>query len=317
MLRQSGEDAASTITEAQTMDENRKGMTRRDFLRRGAAGVTLAGAFGGLQPVAHSEYAPRARVVLVRDEAVLDAAGKVNEEVVGRMLDRAVQEIAGKPDAAGAWAEFIKPDDIVGVKSNTWPALRTPPEVESVIVGRVTGAGVAADRVAVEDRGAKDNPVFQTSTAILNVRPMRSHHWAGVGSCVKNYMPFSDDCPSLHPNFCENLGSLWRLPMVKGKTRLNILVMLTPLFHSKGPHNFDAKYTWPYAGFIVGTDPVAVDTTGLSIIEAKRREFFKGDVPLPITPHHIRFAAEKFNLGVADRARIDVVKLGWKDGALI
>jgi len=292
-----------------------KAMTRRDFLRRSAAGLTLAGAAAALP--AGAEDATRSTVVLVRDQAALGEGGKVNGEAVGRMLDLGVRELTGKPDADSAWAEFVKPEDVVGVKSNTWPWLCTPPEVESVVVSRLKAAGVAADRIAVEDRGAPKNPVFQNSTALINVRPMRSHHWAGVGSCIKNYMPFHHDCQSLHPNFCENLGELWSLPMVKGKTRLNILVMLTPLFHSKGPHDFKDKYTWEYGGFLLGTDPVAVDTTGLAIIEAKRAEYFEQAAPLPITPHHIRFASEKFNLGIADPARIDVKKLGWEEGRLI
>jgi len=294
-----------------------KPITRRDFLKRGAAGVTLAGAAATFPSIAYGDEPARATVVLVRDPAVLGTDRAVNPEAVNRLLDMGVCELTGKPDPASAWAQFIKPEDTVGVKSNTWPALPTPPEVETVIVSKVTGAGVPADKVAVEDRGAKANPVFQDSTAIINVRPMRSHHWAGVGSCIKNFMPFSDDCPSLHPNFCENLGQLWELPIVKGKTRLNILVMLTPLFHSKGPHNFDAKYTWDYAGFLLGTDPVAVDTIGLSIIQAKRKQVFQEDAPLPITPHHIRLAAEKFHLGIADTDRIDVKMLGTAEHRLI
>ncbi|MCX5770965.1 MAG: hypothetical protein NTZ09_11930, partial [Candidatus Hydrogenedentes bacterium] len=64
-------------------------------------------------------------------------------------------------------------------------------------------------------------------------------------------------------------------------------------------------------------DPVAVDTIGLSIIQAKRKEFFNEDVPLPITPHHIRFAAEKFQLGIADKDRIDLKMLGTPEGRII
>lgn len=300
-------------------DRGRIGITRRDFLRRSAAGAALAGTASAwtMEAAAAGEEASRSTVVLVRDTGVLGPDRSVIAEVAERMLDAGVRELTGKPDADAAWAEFVKPSDTVGVKSNTWPALPTPKEVEAVIVRRLTEAGVAADKVAVEDRGARANPVFQNSTALINVRPMRSHHWAGVGSCIKNYMPFCENPPSLHDNSCANLGQLWELPMVKGKTRLNILVMFTPLFHSKGPHNFDAKYTWEYGGLLFGTDPVAVDSMGLAILEAKRRDFFDDDQPFPIPPHHIRFAAEQFHLGIADRTRIDLKKLGTTDGMLI
>jgi hypothetical protein len=68
---------------------------------------------------------------------------------------------------------------------------------------------------------------------------------------------------------------------------------------------------------IVGTDPVAVDAVGLSIIEAKRRLYFKDDSPMRPPAKHIRAAEEKHGVGVADVSRIEIIRVGWKDGALI
>ncbi len=257
------------------------------------------------------------RVVLVRDINVLDDQGVVNSSVLGRMLDDAVIALTEESDVSKAWKRVVSPDDTVGIKSNVAGPPRTPPELENVIRDRVVAAGVDPIRVAVDDRGVLNNPVFQKATALINVRPMRSHHWAGVGSLIKNYIMFSDNPPSWHEDSCANLAGLWELPIVRGKTRLNILVMLTPLFHSKGPHNYNKAYVWDYKGLLVGTDPVAVDATGLRIIEAKRLEFFGEYQPLPVSPKHIKLAETKFGLGIADPARIDVKKLGWEDGLLI
>ena len=52
---------------------------------------------------------------------------------------------------------------------------------------------------------------------------------------------------------------VWTYPIVKGKTRLNILCALTPQFYGRGANFFDRRYVWPYKGLIIGTDPVAVD----------------------------------------------------------
>jgi len=104
---------------------------------------------------------------------------------------------------------------------------------------------------------------------------------------------------------------------VKGKTRLNVLVMLTPQFNCVGPHHFDKDSIWSYHGLLVGTDPVAVDAVGLSIIEAKRREYFKEESPMRPPPKHIRAAEQKHGIGVADMSRIEIVKLGWKAGMLV
>jgi hypothetical protein len=104
---------------------------------------------------------------------------------------------------------------------------------------------------------------------------------------------------------------------VEGKVRLNVLVMLTPQFHGVGPHSYSREYVWPYRGLIVGSDPVAVDATGARIIEAKRTLYFGEERPISPPPHHIQIAGERYGLGVSDPARIDLVRLGWSDEALI
>ncbi len=313
-------------------DKTRRWWTRREFLK-GAASAAVIGAAGvtvfcrdGTQTgpakqageAAAKRPAPgRAKVVLVRDPDVLDAGKHPRAEVVARMLDLGAAALAGETAAEAAWAKFVKPSDTVGIKTNSWRFLNTTPEIEGALRARVHGAGVKEERVAVDDRGVLKSPVFQQSTALINARPMRTHHWAGVGSCIKNYIMFSPDPPSWHDDACANLAGLWDLPAVRDKTRLNVLVMLTPLFHGKGPHHFDPQYTWDYRGLILGTDVVAVDATGLRIIEAKRREFFGEDQPFATSPKHIRIAEEKFRLGVADPARIEVLRIGENDGSLI
>jgi hypothetical protein len=322
------------------MSDTMRRWTRRAFLR-GAATATLAGP--GLASLATrlfaGDAAPRAidpasgagtggpgtpaapaaaaRVVLVRHADVLAPGRKPRPEILAKMVDDGVAALLQEKDPAAAWARLVRPDDTVGIKSNSWRFLPTPPELEAILRDRVAAAGVPAARIAVDDRGVLENPVFLKATALLNARPMRTHHWAGVGSCIKNYIMFSPDPPSWHPDSCANLAGLWDLPAVKGKTRLNILVMLAPLFHGSGPHDYQARYTWEYNGLILGTDPVAVDATGLRVLEAKRRAYFGNDQPFVVPPKHIRVADEKFHLGVADPARIDLVRLGPADGALV
>ena len=93
--------------------------------------------------------------------------------------------------------------------------------------------------------------------------------------------------------------------------------MLTPQFHSVGPHGYSPEYIWPYKGLIVSTDPVAADSTGLRIIEAKRKEYFKEDRPLSPPAKHIELADTRHHLGTADVKKIDLVKIGWDENILI
>jgi hypothetical protein len=300
-------------------------ITRREFIR-GTAGVTLAGAVGGWtgcrEPKSTEENTPksapaRARVVLVRDEKALDEGGRPQAAVLRRMLDEAVTAFTDESDPVAAWKGLVRPTDTVGIKSNVWRFLRTPEGLEEAIRGRLMDAGVSPERIGIDDRGVLGNPVFQAATALVNVRPMRTHHWSGVGSLIKNYIMFHPEPWTWHDDSCADLAGIWDLPVVRGKTRLNILVMLTPLFQSKGPHAFSRKFTWPYRGLLVGTDPVAVDAVGLRILEAKRREHFGRDEPFHVPPKHIRVAEEKFGLGVAEAARIDLLRLGWTENALV
>jgi hypothetical protein len=259
----------------------------------------------------------RSRVVLVRDEDALTKKGKPDAEVLQRMLDQAVVSLTELPDLQAAWKSLIDASDTVGIKSNVWRYLATPSALEDHIRRRVHEVGVPEEKIGVGDRGVLRQPVFQQATALINIRPLRTHHWSGVGSLIKNYIMFTPRPQEWHGDSCANLAGLWELPIVKGKTRLNILVMLTPLYQSKGPHAFAREYTWPYKGLLVGFDPVATDATGLRILEAQREAAFGKRVPFNVSPKHVRVAAERFGLGVADAASIDLVKLGWQEGVLI
>lgn len=298
-------------------------MTAKKITRREALKNMTLGAAGSLflsslpWKALGRQSAQKSKVILIRDKNLLDASGNINKGVLQTMLDEAVPELTGDSDVSSAWKKVISPDDVVGIKSNHWSRLRTPVALEQLIKKRVMDAGVNEDNIGIADRGILNNSIFKNSTALINSRPMRTHDWAGVGSLIKNYILFHPKPFEYHPDTCADLAEIWKKPMVKGKTRLNILVMITPLFHGVGPHHFNEKYTWKYNGLVVGFDPVAVDATGLRIIQARRREFFGEERPISPSPHHIELADTRHNLGNADFNNIELVKLGWKEGILI
>jgi hypothetical protein len=259
----------------------------------------------------------RSRVVLVRRPEALDANGVPDGTVLHEMLNEAVAALLDVAEPGAAWKRLIRTGDVVGIKSNVWGHLATPPVLEEAIRAEVIRAGVQPGDVAVDDRGVRENPVFTRATAFINTRPMRTHHWAGLGTCLKNMIMFVPRPADYHGDACASLGAIWRLPELEGKVRLNILVMLTPQFHGVGPHSFSPDFIWPYKGLIVGTDPVAVDATGARIIEARRRQHFGEERPISPPPHHIQLADTRYGLGVSDPQRIDLVRLGWMEGALI
>ncbi len=299
---------------------SRRVITRRDFLKR-TSSAALAGALFLEAPervlsIVQAEET-KSRVVLVRDKDVLDDTGNIREDVLQRMLDTAVTALLDKSDCSAAWKRLVKPKDVVGIKTNAWGYLPTPEALERAIQRRVIEAGVSEANIGIRDRGVLDDDVFLRSTALINVRPLRTHHWAGVGGVIKNYIMFTRTPPDYHDDSCADLATLWKLPVVEGKTRLNILVVLTPLFHGIGPHHFSPEFTWPYSGLLVGIDPVAVDSTGVRIIIAKRREYFGEERPISPPVKSIFLADTRHHLGTADPAKIDLVRIGWEEGALI
>lgn len=289
-------------------------MTRRDFMRGAAAAVVGASAVFGqdrLPPV------QKTRVVLIRHPEALDASSAFNETVIQEMLDEAVAKLLDLNDPVAAFKELVKPEDVVGIKTNVWSFLPTPAPVEKAIKRRVLDAGVEEKNIGLDDHNVRTNPLFVKATALINVRPVRTHYLAGMSGCLKNYIMFAESQPAHHPDSCASLGSLFLLPQVKGKTRLNVLCALTPQFHGRGPHNFSRRYVWNYKGLIVGRDPVAVDSVGLRLIMAKRRMELGPAQEIPPVPKHIPLADTKYGIGTADPEKIELVRLGWLDDVLI
>lgn len=98
--------------------------TRRDFIKQTAwtaAGLAAGARFGGAftRPAGFSSATEKSRIVVVRNPAVVDAAGKVQADLLPAMLDKAITAFTGHSSAADSWRRFISPEDIVGLKINT------------------------------------------------------------------------------------------------------------------------------------------------------------------------------------------------------
>ena len=290
-------------------------ITRRDFLR-GAAGAALAAALSPAIP-GKAQGQQTAKVVLVRNQEVLGRPEKARGEILASMLDEAVKTLLSEKEPLAAWRKLFRSSDVVGIKSNEWHSMPTPKELEDAIKRRLLDVGVAGKNIGIDDRGVLHNPIFRKATALINVRPLRTHHWSGVGSCLKNYIQFVPDPSSYHEEGCSDLGKIWTYPIVKGKTRLNILSALQPQFYGRGAHFFDKRYVWLYKGLIVGMDPVAVDAVGAHLLRSKRVNYFGEDRALDVPPIHITAAEKKYHLGVSDLSRIQLIKLGWQEDVLI
>jgi len=116
-----------------------KFITRRDFIRSTAGGALATALGSGLASEAKAEKT--AKAVLIRDAKVLNEKGELQAEIIQAMIDQAVKTLLEEGNTTQAWGKLVKPSDIVGIKSNSWWKLPTPPELEEAIKRRVMEVG--------------------------------------------------------------------------------------------------------------------------------------------------------------------------------
>ncbi|KPK71762.1 MAG: hypothetical protein AMJ84_05685 [Acidithiobacillales bacterium SM23_46] len=325
------------------MNEKRE-LTRRDFVRGTACagmGITLG--------MAHATAAParqpaKSRVVVIRDAKALDDKSKVQTEVLPRMLDDGLKAFAGTASTQEAWKRYFQPEDKVTIKSNVMFA-PTPPELVRAIMEGIATAGVAIDTIRVWDRnwGGKGpdqadprtwdwRPGFDANsvsnavheaTALVNVPRLMNHLLVGLGAALKNWagavtninVRDKDVAFAIHGDSGAEMGMLNAIPAIRKKCRLIVVEALRPLCHG-GPY-VNPRYVWPYKGLVIGTDPVAVDSVCLKILQGRRDQIRGGSWPLSPPPKHVAIADTKYKLGTADMSKIEIVRLGWEEDAFV
>jgi len=99
-------------------------ITRREFLRKTGAAAIVATAAVPL--LARGEVQKGAKVILIRNENVINGGGTLNGKILEKMLDEAMTHLMDVKTPADAWKEIIRPTDVVGIKTNVWRYLRTP-----------------------------------------------------------------------------------------------------------------------------------------------------------------------------------------------
>ncbi len=206
------------------MADDRKRLTRREFLRTGAQGlvgvaigaaaVSQAGCQPGRKtaaqvPAANRTATPgRATVVLVRRPDVVGIESlREREEIVREMLDQAIMRLTRRDSPAKAWGSFAKPGEKIAIKSNLMMRPVHPDVLYAIHAGLV-GAGVRDTDIAAWDRNSAgfgrdelatlpqhpgfdandvSNLVSNWATGLVNVTGLKSHWLAGIGCALKNW----------------------------------------------------------------------------------------------------------------------------------
>ena len=150
---------------------------------------------------------------------------------------------------------------------------------------------------------AKLSKALSWATAIINLPVLKDHDLAGVTCTMKNMVFGCVEKPHLmHQDIHTALPHFYAMEEIRGKVRVHIVDGSFCLYDG-GPHYKGSAHT-THDSVYATTDPVAMDTIALEVVETLRAaNGFKSlaEVGRPAT--YLKLA-EKLGLGIGERRRI-------------
>ena len=165
------------------MSTCKKSLSRRDFFHMTAAGMTCfaltSGSAGQEKVQEHTPDTKQPPQIQTNIEEIKNIAktedsmpgkypgqvvklstgsastnGAINGNEVSEYVKKGMKTLTGKSDLKSAWSEFVKPDDVVGIKVNPigGKLLSTKPEVVDEIIRGILSAGVPKEHIVIWDR---------------------------------------------------------------------------------------------------------------------------------------------------------------------
>jgi uncharacterized protein (DUF362 family) len=265
-------------------------------------------------------------------------------DALGAAISRAADEAGPVP----ALRRLFKPTDVVGIKVNTLGGrgVSTRPEVALQLARWLQAAGVTADRILIWDRTDRElraagysltsgrgirvrgteedwdaqltewgpsasrfaRVMVEELTAVVSLAMLKDHGLAGASLSMKNWYGVVNNPNKLHAENCAPyVPHLVAHPLVHDKLRLSIVDGSLAQCHG-GPGRAP-RWVWPFHGFLASTDPVALDTVGWQVLEARRKEVGLGRLADERREPRYIAGAARLGLGVDDPARIEVVEV--------
>lgn len=317
-------------------------VSRRSFL-----GTTMAAGAGlvalGAGEVSAAE-APRSRVVRARrQKATVDL--QPNQPVVTEAVHAAVMGLSGKSTPAAAWAEFLRPDDVVGLKINCLFGIgaSTHPQVVAAVIEGCKLAKVKPENIIVWDRTDSDlakvgyrinrgpgvrcygvnkdwepepvaihtcrgrlaKLVTTTCTALINLPILKTHSMAGMTLALKNHYGTFHNPWDAHANACDPFAAHVNL-LPQIRTKTRLVLADALLPIAEGGPGPQPQWTWPFNAILASRDSVAIDYVGMQILDKRRAELGLKSLEKSGAARHVLTAA-RLGLGTADLSRIDLV----------
>jgi uncharacterized protein (DUF362 family) len=261
-------------------------------------------------------------------------------------LGAAIARASEEADPISGFRRLFRPTDVVGIKINglAGRAMSARPEVVSQVTRWLQDAGVPARNIVVFEREARElvragfplndsgdgvrvigtdgdfdrkrrdwgpnssrfsRILVDEITALINVGVLKDGGLAGVAIGMKDWYGVIHNPQRCHDDGCHPyIAHLAAYPLISDKLRITIVDAL--LAQCQAGPMYDPRWTWTYGGFLVSTDPVALDAVGMQVIEERRKE-----IGLPSLAQERRAPkwiaeAARIGLGEANLARIKI-----------
>ncbi len=133
------------------------------------------------------------------------------------------------------------------------------------------GVGYSSELYPIGSMGSLVSNILLGVDLNINLPVLKDHSLAGLAGGMKNNYGAIHNPNKYHGNHCNPyVAEICALPAIREKNRLTIIDCLNVQYHG-GPA-YNPSFVHHHGGLLVGTDPVAVDTVALSILEKIRAE---------------------------------------------
>jgi uncharacterized protein (DUF362 family) len=259
-----------------------------------------------------------ARVVEVIDRNSI-VGNRVAQPVIGQMLENGMRELTGERSVPTAWAKFIEPADIVGIKINPSgaPACCSSPEIVREIISAVRSVGVPSKNIVVFDRYSYEIDIggYQTllpaGIGVLGIED-------GVGDisgydlnvyCDVNFFGEWETRSYMASVVAQNVTKIINVPTMKDHSAAGVTGCLKNLGYGvfnnvARSHRAPYSFTDPLIGLMCSTEPLRSKSV-LHIMDGMREVWHGG--PLTQVQDFI-FQAGTLLIGT-DPVAIDTIEL--------
>lgn len=298
------------------------------------------------QPTSPRSGGQKSLVALCRRVGNFPLNRPIDQKKVDRLLSDTLDGLFDLRDNREGLRELFNPNDIIGIKVNCLSGrkMSTHYQLALSLAQALSGIGVRRENIIIWDRADADlkyagyklkrsrgdfqvygadtagysrelvihrsigsftTRIIDRVTAMINLPVLKDHGIVGVTLSLKNFFGAIHNPNKYHINEGDPyVADLYSLPSICGKVKLTIIDGIVGQYEGGPPSH--PQWQWLFGGLIAGFDPVALDRTGLDIIERERAAHNRASLSeAGRFPHYLK-TAEKLGLGNFRKENIEV-----------